>query len=64
MIVFKEVKNNLIRKTKNNDFCKISSFLDDFARYGDFLSVDQMITPAHSSFENEHDYQLVLSDIF
>merc|ERR1711860_308457 len=26
---------------------------------GDFLNVDQMITPAHSSFENEHDYQLV-----
>ena len=28
------------------------------------LDLDQMITPAHSSFENEHDYQFVLSDIF
>ena len=58
-------EKKFIRKTTNNDSCIIkSSFLDDIARNGDFLCVDQMITPAHSSFENEHDYRLVLSDIF
>ena len=55
------------RGNANDELCKIQkkNFLDDILDdKGDFLNVDQMITPAHSSFENENDYQLVLSDIF
>ena len=55
---------NQTKKEVQSTLKKKKSFIDDIASIGDFLSVDQMKTPAHSSFENEHDYQLVLSDIF
>ena len=55
---------NQTKKEVQSTLNKKKVFFDDISFYGDFLSVDQMITPAHSSFENEHDYQLVLSDIF
>merc|ERR550534_812725 len=44
------------RGNANDELCKIQkkNFLDDsIDDKGDFLNVDQMITPAHSSFENE-----------
>ena len=43
---------------------KIQSYLDDLASKGDYLCVDEMKTPAHAPFENDNDYQLVLSDVF
>ena len=55
---------NQTKKEVQSSLKKKKGFLEDFASNGDFLSVDQMITPAHSSFENEQDYQLVLSEIF
>ena len=55
-------KENFIRLIASKE--KIQSYLGDFASNSDFLCVDEMKTPAHAPFENDNDYQLVLSDIF
>ena len=59
--------DNFVMENAYDNLVKISKkhSLDDISNdKSDFLNVDQMITPASLSFENEHDYQLVLSDIF
>ena len=56
-------ERNLINKTKSDtvSYKKQQKYIDS---NNHFVSIDQITTPAHASFENELEYQNVLKNVF